>query len=203
MEFYLNGSNIKSNSHMQTQQTEDTFETQQLVEPHRTVLNESNQKSWIHIWGTLYAVQRYLETKGIKLPINWSNCPEYVNKYMQYSSYIDKCIQKNILEIRASDTLEPIIEWLRTKEWNLEGIEHLSVSPTSVLVAMRSHLHYWSNTIERRYNMTTVTRNFKGQRLRVLNIQNAHIFLDKFGNQVGIYRYIDGFQGITTIRLTK
>ena len=94
MEFYVNGSNIKSNSHMQTQQTEDAFETQQLVEPHRTVLIESNQKSWIHIWGTLYAVQRYLETKGIKLPINWSNCPEYVNKYMQYSSYIDKCIQK-------------------------------------------------------------------------------------------------------------
>ena len=47
-----------------------------------------------------------------------------------------------IFEIRAADTLQPIIDWVKSKNWELSGLEELTIDPSSILVAMRSHLNY-------------------------------------------------------------
>jgi hypothetical protein len=198
MEFYQSGKEITTRETTKQNMNELNVEPQQVIKQ-----GDVHQKSWIHIWGTVYTVFKFLESKGIKINEKWSNCPEWVNDYNKISDYIESCCASGVLEIRAADTLEPILEWLKTKEWALNGIEQLTLSPNSVLVAMRSHLNYRSHMIQNQFIMTSVKHSFNGCFMRALNIENAITGVDKFGNTCGIYRYHDEKQGITTIRLTR
>lgn len=198
MEFYQSGKEITTRETTKQNMNELNVEPQQVIKQ-----GDVHQKSWIHIWGTVYTVFKFLESKGIKINEKWSNCPEWVNDYNKISDYIESCCASGVLEIRAADTLEPILEWLKTKEWALNGIEQLTLSPNSVLVAMRSHLNYGSHMIQNHFTMTSVKHSFNGCFIRALNIENAITGVDKFGNTCGIYRYHDEKQGITTIRLTR
>ena len=198
MEFYQSGKEITTRETTTQNMNELNVEPQQVIKQ-----ADVHQKSWIHIWGTVYTVFKFLESKGIKINEKWSNCPEWVNDYNKISDYIESCCDSGVLEIRAADTLEPILEWLKTKEWALNGIEQLTLSPNSVLVAMRSHLNYRSHMIQNQFTMTSVKHSFNGCFMRALNIENAITGVDKFGNTCGIYRYHDEKQGITTIRLTR
>jgi hypothetical protein len=202
MEFYHNGKkNTTTTATQQVSELDVEPEPEQVIE--QEGIQIQHQKSWIHIWGTVYVARKFLQSKGIEINEKWSNCPEWVNDYNKVSEYIERCCASGILEIRAADTLEPIIDWLKSNDWTLDGIEQLTVAPSSVLVAMRSHLNYGSHMIQSEFKMTTISRKFNGRSMRALNIENAIIGIDKFDNNYGLYRYHDEKQGITTIRLTR
>jgi hypothetical protein len=205
MEFYFNGEKASPVDMEPEPQYEDTTafrrEPPKRTPPMKSI--EDKQISWIHIWGTVYVVKKFLQSKEIEINEQWDNCPKWVNNYTQVQEYIERQCASGMLEIRASDTLEPILEWLRRKDWNLEGIETLEIGSNSILVAMRSHLKIGSGWIQKNFNLTTDQVQFNTTRLRSLNIENAIIREDKFGNIFGFYRYQHHEIGTVTIRLTR
>ena len=199
MEFYHSGT--QKTTHVTSTRHADEFNVE--PEPESLIQTDINQKSWIHIWGTVYVARKFLESKGIKINEKWEKCPEWVNDYIKVTEYIEQSCASGILESRAADTLGPILEWLRTKDWSLDGIEQLTVAPNSVLVAIHFYLKYGSPDIQDEFRMTTNEQKFNGHSMRALNIDNAITATDKFGNISGFYRYDDACKGITTIRLTR
>lgn len=161
------------------------------------------QISLIHIWGTVYTVKRYLASNGITINDKWENCPEWVNDYLKIEEYIDKMCESGIFEIRAADTLKPIVDWVKSKNWKLPGLEALAIAPNSILVAMRSHLKYNSYELQTQFSISEKRYMFNGNSITAVNINGAILKKDKFGNVFGFYRYQNEYQGTTTVRITK
>lgn len=205
MEFYFNGTKHSSVQMEPEPQYEEPLTLKRKPPNRKPPMKpiEDIQINYLHIFGTLYVVKKYLQSKGIEINPEWTNCPKWINNYTQYQDYIERQCQSKMLEITASDTLQPILEWLKSKDWNLDGVESLQVSPSSILVAMRSRLTIGSGWIQRNFNLTTDEVIYNGNCLRSLNIENAIIREDKFGNIFGFYRYQHHETGTVTIRLTR
>ena len=167
------------------------------------IKHDKIQISLIHIWGTVYTVKKYLASKGITINDKWENCPEWVNEFIKIEEYIDTMCRLGIFEIRAADTLQPIIDWVKSKNWELSGLEELTINPSSILVAMRSHLKYNTYELQPSFQISEEGYKFNGNYITAVNVKGAKMRKDKFGNIVGFYRYQNEHQGITTIRITK
>lgn len=202
MEFYFNGEKKSKEPEPEYEEHLSFKRKPPNRKPPMRVI-EDIQINYLHILGTVYVVKKYLQSKGIKINQEWTNCPKWINNYTQYEDYLERQCQAKKLEIIASDTLEPILEWLKTKDWKLDGVESLRVSPTSILVAMKSHLTIGTGWIQRCFNLTTDQVKYNGNYFRSLNIENAIIREDKFGNIFGFYRYQHHETGTVTIRLTR
>jgi len=161
------------------------------------------QVSLIHIWGTVYTVKKYLASKGITINDEWENCPEWINDYIKIEEYIDTMCRAGIFEIRAANTLQPIVDWVKSKNWELSGLEELTIAPSSILVAMRSHLKYGTHELQPSFQISEKGYKFNEKYITAVNVKGAKIRKDKFGNTVGFYRYENEHQGPTTIRITK
>ena len=167
------------------------------------IKNDKIKISLIHIWGTVYTVKKFLASKGITINDKWENCPEWINDYIKIEEYIDTTCRVGIFEIRAADTLQPIIDWVKSKNWELSGLEELTFNPSSILVAMRSHLKYSTHELQPLFQISEKGYKFNGNYITAVNVRGAIMRKDKFGNTVGFYRYKNKQQGTTTIRITK
>lgn len=63
----------------------------------------------------IYCKKKYLASKGITINDIWENCPDWINDYIKIEEYIDIMCKTGIFEIRAADTLQPIVDWIRSK----------------------------------------------------------------------------------------
>lgn len=168
-------------------------------------ITEYPQISYLHCLGSLYAAIKYLESNGKKIESRWNNVPSWTYDAFnpeKFESLIYKAMSNGILQIKAADTLKPILEWIREINWKLNGIESLEVPSNSVLVAIKSQIEYnsWSNDL---YKMSfdskvKIINDFYGD---CLFIKNGSTFSDFHGNNIGFYR-LKNEKGNTTIRLT-
>ena len=174
----------------------------------RRVMDDGDefQISVIHCLATLYTAEKYLDTvKKIKLNKQWTNVAGWIYECFtpeQIQSLTETCVASGVLQITASDTIQPIIDWARSVEWHLKGLEALSVNSSSVIVAARSHLNYdyWNNNLQ---GMKMITKKMRvnDNTVRGMIIDGAVTMNDSFGNECGFYR-LENEQGPTTVRLT-
>ena len=123
MEFFKQGEKIISEpkQEIKSEPKQEIKSTKEIIE------HDKIQISLIHIWGTLYTVKKYLASKGITIDDKWGNCPQWINDFIKIEGYIDKMCKTGIFEIRAADTLQPIIDWVKSKNWELSGLEELTI----------------------------------------------------------------------------
>ena len=164
------------------------------------------QISVIHCLATLYTAEKYLGTvKKIKLNKQWMNVAEWIYECFtpeQIQLLTEVCVASGVLQIMASDTLKPIVDWTRSVGWHLQGLEALSVDSSSVLVAARSRLNYnnWNNNLQ---GMKMITKKMRVNDNTVMGmiVNDAVTIIDFFGNNCGFYK-LENEQGRTTVRLT-
>ena len=164
------------------------------------------QISIIHCLATLNAAEKYLGTvKKIKLNKQWTNVAEWIYECFtpeQIQSLTEACIVSGVLQITASDTLQPIVEWARSVGWHIRGLDSLSIDTNSVMVAARSHLNYdyWNQNLQ---GMKMITKKMRVNDNTVTGmiVDKAVTMIDFFGNNCGFYR-LENEQGQTTVRLT-
>tara|TARA_B100001123_G_scaffold431644_1_gene553405 strand:+ start:6266 stop:7306 length:1041 start_codon:yes stop_codon:yes gene_type:complete len=162
--------------------------------------------SYLHCLAILESASQYLKNvKNEELNEKWHNVPEWIYECftpVQIRTLIETCMAFGVLKITAADTLEPIVDWARSIDWQLEGLETLSIPFNSVLVAACSRLNYnnWECNLQ---SMSMLTKRMKVNNSSVTGmiINGAYTTVDHFGNNCGFYRLINEF-GPTTVRLT-
>lgn len=162
--------------------------------------------SYIHCLAILESVSQYLKNiKNKELNEEWSNVPEWIYEcftHVQIKCLIETSMASGVLEITAADTLEPIVDWARSIDWQLEGLETIFIPSNSVLVAARSRVNYdnWERNLQ---SATMLTKQMKVNNSSVTGmiINGACTIVDHFGNNCGFYRLFNEL-GATTVRLT-